>query len=321
MRASVIIPSYNAALTLQETLDSIIPQLTREDEAIIIDDGSTDNTLEVVKPYLSRNVIYLRQENSGGPAAPRNKGIAHARGRYIFLFDSDDLMLPGKIENSIDSLARYPNAGLLFSNFRTIDENGLLLKANFLEGYTLISQLRNNQSEPSFLIEVPDGCEHLASENFIGTSGVVIRKEVLERVGSFDESLNNGDDRDMWFRITRQYPIIFYDKVLHSYRISRNGISKGNATKRAISKIKVLEKQIRNPISKKFEKEILKLLSDNYLDIAYDNFQKNELKTARTNALKALNRHASIRAVKILMATFIGKVGVTAIRGLKRVFK
>lgn len=317
MRASVIIPCYNAATTLPETLDSIIPQLTAEDEILIIDDGSTDKTKDVISPYLSDQIRYFWQENSGGPASPRNQGIKLSRGEYIFVFDSDDIMAPGKLSISIESLICNPQAGLLFTNFKTIDEDGKLLKTGFLDNYTLISKLKKQNNLLLHEIKSPDACIFLASENYIGTSGVVVPRKIFDIIGPFDDSLKNGDDRDMWFRITRNYPILFIDKDLHSYRIRKSGISNGNATKRAKNKIKVLKRQLEKPLNRKFYLNIKKLISINYFDIAYDSYLNKKIPESRKFATLSLVTYPSSRTTLLLIKTLIPKKLTGLIRSLK----
>ena len=94
---SVVIPTYNSARYLSETLASVLSQTYTNFEIIVVDDGSMDNTREVVAGLKSPKVKYFWQSNSGGPSHPRNRGIELAQGHYIALFDSDDIMLPAKL--------------------------------------------------------------------------------------------------------------------------------------------------------------------------------------------------------------------------------
>ena len=191
---SIIVPSFNAANTLPETLASIVPQLSEHDEIIVVDDGSTDETPDVMEGWSTSRVRYVRQANSGGPASPRNRGIREANGSLIALFDSDDIMLPGKLEATRQAFSHYPDAGLLFTNFSTIDELGNVLSSRFLDSYTFTGPFCA-KDEACVRIEPPEAYRALGSENYIGTSGVVIPRKVFDRLGGFDESLTNGDDR------------------------------------------------------------------------------------------------------------------------------
>src|SRR5436190_15499550 len=114
---SVIIPAYNSAAYLPETLHSIVSQSVKDVEVIVIDDGSTDGTAAVAAAF-GNTVRGIRVDHSGGPARPRNIGIQAARGELIALFDGDDIMLPGKLEEQQAFLADHPDIPLVFTNFQ-----------------------------------------------------------------------------------------------------------------------------------------------------------------------------------------------------------
>lgn len=317
MRASVIIPSYNAASTLPETIESILPQLTEQDEIIIVDDGSTDGTENCIRSYIGDRVRYIRQDNSGGPASPRNTGIKAAKGKYIFLFDSDDLMLPGKIDTSVSALEQHPDAGLVFTNFRTIDEEGKILKYRFLDAYSFINELSGNYNMGVIRIDTPEACLHLAKENFIGTSGVAIPASIVKKNGQFDEKVQNSDDRDMWFRITRNHSIIYLPEEFHCYRIRKGSISYGNDTKRAESKLIVLKKQLENPINPSFESDIKNLISYNYHDIAYDALNSRRYKSAQNAIKMALKYKINYRNIALFFKIVMTPELLSFLRQLK----
>lgn len=104
---SVIIPAYNAQDMIGETLDSILAQTYRNLEIIVVDDGSTDRTSQVVKGYGSR-VLYHYQKNSGGCAVPRNAGIERSSGDFLCFIDADDLMAPDRVALQVAFMERYP---------------------------------------------------------------------------------------------------------------------------------------------------------------------------------------------------------------------
>lgn len=313
---SIIVPSFNAANTLPETLASIVPQLSEHDEIIVVDDGSTDETPDVMEGWSTSRVRYVRQANSGGPASPRNRGIREANGSLIALFDSDDIMLPGKLEATRQAFSHYPDAGLLFTNFSTIDELGNVLSSRFLDSYTFTGPFCA-KDEACVRIEPPEAYRALGSENYIGTSGVVIPRKVFDRLGGFDESLTNGDDRDLWFRVTRQEVVLFLPDCYHAYRIGSSSISKGSARKRTPSKIKVLERQLDNPLDDEFARSIRSLVSDNYCALAYESFQKSEMGRCRAEAIQALNASINSTALKLYLLSFLGSRLAARIRQLK----
>lgn len=313
---SIVIPSFNAAETLPSTLKSVIPELGSHDEVVVVDDGSTDDTAQVVHGFNDDRIRYIFQPNSGGPASPRNRGIRAARGELIFLFDSDDLMLPGKVALGRAAYQDNPDAGLLFSNFMTIDEDGEILNSCFLDSYEFTGSFAG--SEKCVRFEIPLAYRALARENFIGTSGVAIPKAVLDEVGSFDESLRNGDDRDMWFRLTRKYPTVYIPQVLHSYRVGQNSISKGSAHKRTPAKLKVLERQLADPLDKAFENDIRELIADNYHAMAYESFSSGYMRECRSEIAKGWGASKRIAWVRLWVLSFLGVRLTSGLRQLKR---
>lgn len=113
---SVVIPTYNSAQYIPEAVDSILSQTFKDFEIIVVDDGSTDNTEEVVTRIKSDKVRYFKQPNSGGPSKPRNVGVELARGNFISLCDSDDVIFPNKLAEAVDFFLQHPHLGFVFAN-------------------------------------------------------------------------------------------------------------------------------------------------------------------------------------------------------------
>ena len=108
---SVIIPTYNSSQYIKEAIDSVLAQTYKNFEIIVIDDGSTDNTKEVLAPYLS--VIKYIYKNNGGPASARNRGIKEANGEFVAFLDADDVWKPDRLARGVDILDQRPEVGLI----------------------------------------------------------------------------------------------------------------------------------------------------------------------------------------------------------------
>jgi len=203
-KVSVIIPTYNRANLLRLALDSVCAQSEKDCEIIVIDDGSQDDTEKVVKSY--GHIHYINISN-GGVARARNIGIKSARGRFIAFLDSDDSWDPDKLRSQLEEFERYPESGMVFSNFRHIDHNGKILMDQFInipsKGYSFVTRLHS-------IIEGSLPC---------ATSTVMVRKSLLEKVGLFDEAYRIAEDFDMWIRIMLSGEARFINKVLTSYRL------------------------------------------------------------------------------------------------------
>ena len=240
---SVVLPTYNCAEYLPETLDSILGQTYTNLEILLVDDGSTDHTAEVIAPYRER-VRYFHQENWGGPSRPRNVGVRNAVGELVSFFDSDDVMMPDKIADAVAAFRTQPEIDFLFTNFKGMDEKGSIIREDFLAKYQNFRPLLEFKGSDTLgLIPGRAAYSQLLHANFIGTSSVVCKRRVFDSVGEFDESLLNGDDIDMWRRLAYAgLQFAFLDRIGHGYRQRVGGVT-GRGVKRYPAMLKAYRKQ------------------------------------------------------------------------------
>lgn len=204
-RVSVIIPTYNRSRLLQATVESALAQTYPNIEVIVVDDGSTDDTGDLMAKYTGR-VTYLRQANRNAAAA-RNTGFRAASGEYLTFLDDDDLILPTKIERQAQVLASRPGVGLVHCRFYYADEAG-----NYLYKVGLL----------------PEGAvlPRLVCSNFVWMGAPLIRRDCLDQVGLFDEGIPSVTaDWDMWLRIARAgHRFGCVQELLGAYRMHRNSM-------------------------------------------------------------------------------------------------
>ncbi len=191
---SVIIPTYNRSSLLLEALDSVYKQTFPDFELIVIDDGSTDGTAKALDSYKDR-LVYCFQNNRGVSAA-RNRGIRMARGRWIAFLDSDDLWLPDKLETQTRFFSQNPEA-LICQTEEIWIRNGR--RVNPMKKHRKYS---GNIFTPSLRL-----C-------LVSPSGVMIKKDLFEQVGLFDETLPACEDYDLWLRISARSPIFLIEQPL-----------------------------------------------------------------------------------------------------------
>jgi glycosyltransferase involved in cell wall biosynthesis len=243
---SVVVPVYNAEKYIDETINSILGQTYPAIEIIVVNDGSTDNTEIVLEKFFKLgNFQYIKIENSGGPSKPRNVGLDHSIGSCVFIFDADDLMYPEKIEESVRffNLSKSHNIGIYFTDFIRIDTLSKPVGTPFLDGYQDFRDAERLSMGPGFYkMDRGVAWEVLIKDCYIGTSSVMLPKHVVEKGYRFDEEMKNGDDLDLWLRITREYDAGFVDKVLHGYRIHGGGLFETASSKRIIQRALILEK-------------------------------------------------------------------------------
>ena len=305
---SVVIPTYNAAQYLPESIESVLSQSWQDFEIIIVDDGSTDNTQEVVGAFNSIKIRYVRQENSGGPSRPRNVGIHHARGKYISLFDSDDLMSRNKLAEAVSFLEQYSDLGLVFANFEVCNERGDIFPGAFLDEFQPFWDLPKKQvGEKWFIIESALAYERLLTHNFIGASGTVIPKAVFLSVGGFDEGTDGAEDRDMWLRISRRYALGFLNVVGHRYRRRETGMQGRGASALSPRRIRVFRKEQEAGVPPSLRRVIRRNIAREMCGLGYHWQSLGDFKQARIHYWSSLKESFSVFALRGLLISFLGK--------------
>lgn len=230
---SVIIPAYNADQFIAQAIQSALNQTYRSYEIIVVDDGSTDTTKEVLATF-GDNIHCLYQENRG-PSAARNAGIKIAQGKYICFLDADDLWTSDKLRVQCEFMEQNQDVAFACSDHEEFDAGGIVLRS-FLEkkeetlGPNIIGK---NPVENAFI--------KILSMNFISTPTIILRKTCLEKVGLFDEGLWSIEDRDLWLRIAANFPIACIPGICCRRRVHQANISKVKELSLS-GKIKVLEK-------------------------------------------------------------------------------
>ena len=223
MIISVIIPTYNKAPYIQQAVDSVLGQTYKDLEIIVVDDGSTDETVPKLKSYVDAGLItYLYQTNQG-PSVARNVGLRLARGQYIKFLDSDDFLYPEQIKKQIQDIEGEPEA-ISITDY-------LILKLN---GKT--------EKRPVYLVSKEKQLASFIESNRATIHSFLVPKFLLDRVGGFDESLTCSEDTDLWIRILGQGAYMKHLPFIGCcYRMLKTGIS-DNTENMFFQKIKIYEK-------------------------------------------------------------------------------
>jgi glycosyltransferase involved in cell wall biosynthesis len=190
-KVSVIIPTYNRSEMLKQAIDSVLAQGFDDFELIVVDDGSTDNTEETLAACKGK-IIYCRQENRGVSAA-RNRGIGIASGELIAFLDSDDLWLPGKLSCQVDFFNSHPDA-LICQTQEAWIRNG-----------RRVNPKNRHQKESGMIYE------RSLALCLVSPSAVMMKKQLFDMAGVFDENLPACEDYDLWLRISCRFPIHLID--------------------------------------------------------------------------------------------------------------
>jgi glycosyltransferase involved in cell wall biosynthesis len=254
-KVSIILPTYNSEKFLHRTINSVLNQTFTDWELIIVDDCSTDNTQEIINDFLKKDkrikAIFLK-ENSGSPALPHNVGFNNSLGEYIAYLDHDDEWFPNKIKEQLRVFENSP-----VSNLGLVSCNALII--NQLKSKTYYKKIKRYESLEE-VIESPGDFIH-------GNSSIMIKREVIEKVGERDEKLGQIEDFDMIIRIASSgYEFDFINEVLFKYYIHENNITTRDKYPSSEKSLK-LAKQYRDFINKHkhlFEKD--KKIYSNHLN-------------------------------------------------------
>lgn len=216
-KVSIIIPAYNQGRFLSKAVESCLTQTFSDLEVIVVDDGSTDNTSAIAAHYLvDHRFKYVKQQNAGAPAA-RNRGLKESAGDYLCYLDSDDYLLPQKIARQAALLDREVTLGWTYCDLITVDENDCPTQVQLP-----VSSYKRRLDGDIF--------ESLMAGGYFPPHVVMVRREVMDAIGSWDESLGGHCDYDVWLRIAGTgYPVKFQPDKLAVYRIHASSMSSNAA--------------------------------------------------------------------------------------------
>ena len=277
---SVIIPTYNRANLLKRAINSVLNQTYKNLEIIVVDDGSTDNTEEIVKEYQDSRIQYILLPENRGVSSARNRGVKSSRGNFISLLD-DDEYLPERIEKSMKVLKNAPeNVGMVCSNYWKIEEEKK--EIGFLK-YSL-EDAKRNWAFPA-----------------VGSS--IIRRKVFEKICLFDEEFGPGGDTDFAIRLCKDFSFYFIDEPLLNYYVTKGSLSHKINPEISIRKRKLF-----------LEKHSLDLKKNRRLFARYlcyigsDLLRISQIKEARRYLLKAFITHPiRVKYITKFLGTYIKK--------------
>lgn len=208
-KISVVIATFNSAKFINSAIDSVLLQTFGDFELVIIDDGSVDNTGDIVGSYTDARIRYFYQENKSLPVA-RNNGVARSSGEYLTFLDADDTFLPEKLEIQFRVLERRQGIGLLASGYEFVDEGG-----------NVINQVKPWEGRAEINLWT------LLTGGLTATHAVLIRREKFEKVGGFDPAFLQAPDMDLWFRLALAgCPMIWEPAIVCQYRVHGSNLTR-----------------------------------------------------------------------------------------------
>lgn len=312
---SVIIGAYNSARHIGQTLDTVLAQTYPALEVIVVDDGSTDDTWQVLQSHRARDarIVAVRQDN-GGVAKARNTGLAHARGEFIALMDHDDLCMPERIGAQVALLDQQPEVGLCCTEFSAFSDQGPIAECYSPYYYAQCAPSRGGAAAhfPRKAVLDVAAClptpaptpvvvpvylgsvyETIACGNFAHPPTVLFRASLIDRIGGFDPAARLSTDWDWLVRAARVTEFAYIDRPMLDYRRSNTQISSERYSKNASVDAVMAAQRIfaRDPELVRHQgPTVRRLLSELTIDAAYANSEDRPGLAARL-LMRALLRH------------------------------
>lgn len=296
---SVIIPTYNRAHLVGRAIRSVLDQTYQDFELIVVDDGSTDNTYEMVKGFNDPRIRYIRHEQNKGSAAARNTGINATQGKYMAFQDSDDEWLPEKLEKQMRIFEKAPaQVGVVYTGFYLIkgDRKWYVPDAN---------------------IKITEGniYKELLKRNFVGTPAVVLRKVCFEKVGMFEERLPSLEDWELFIRISKYYEFVFIDEPLLNAFFSPGSVSTDKDAPLKAYKL-ILEKHIHTLKKNRY------LLANMQYSVGHLLCQAGNMCEGKEYLLQALKSNPlNIKYMVAAFTSLFGKGAYANVCRLKRIIR
>jgi glycosyltransferase involved in cell wall biosynthesis len=226
-------PAYNCGTFIAEAMASVLRQTELDLELIVVNDGSTDETLDIVNSMAKKDarIKVLSQANSGKPSIARNRGLEQAKGEFVCFLDGDDLYHPDKIHNSLEVLQRHPAIDMVFHDVKFMNEEGTEQTVTYLQAANFAERVLSKSKR---LGEAKFFCDERALFFFMCTtvtsilmSSVLIRRKRLTAEDMFfPEDLTIGEDIDLWFRLVKSGGVAYIDRPLSYYRIYPLSVTK-----------------------------------------------------------------------------------------------
>lgn len=249
-KISVIMSVYNGERYLREAIESILSQTFTDFEFIIVNDGSTDNSLEIIQSYHDDRIRVINNEINCGLTKSLNKAIREARGEYIARQDADDISLPNRFEEQIKHLEEHPQVALLGTSIYRIDSGGKILRKT-------VAMVNPGKS--------------LFRQNQFNHGSTMFKREAVNRLGGYNELFRYSQDYELWLRLAKYYEVSNLTQVLYKLRFHNEAIRFKHGDESALYHL--LAPKL---ASDELDTKVLKAIKDDGIKSLYPHLNKNE---------------------------------------------
>lgn len=325
MLVSVIIPTYNCAEFLPSTIESVVDQSYTSVEIIVVDDGSTDDTKNILEPYLDK-ITYIYQNNQGVSAA-RNRGIQEIKGELVAFIDADDCWYKDKLKLQLEILNTHDDIIGVFSDFGIANEAGeVYSKTHVKHNYRVFATFNLDwQDIFSNKIILPNSSADKESHgdvevyfgsmfralflgNFINTSSLILRKNAIEHYGVFNHERKTQEDYEFWLKIAKQENFAYINcPLLYSRRRANQLTSLSNQIDISKNSLEVIENIVNSGIDNFIDKKTIEgRLSDKYRMYGINLLKIGDKNNARKQFYKSITiKHFDFMSMLFLISSYV----------------
>lgn len=226
---SIITPTFNRSGFIRDAIESVRKQTFTNWEMLIVDDGSTDDTKDIVALYLGDSRITYRFQDNQGQSAARNVGLVHSKGSYVCFLDSDNLWSSEKLKIQYEAIKSHADIDVVYGDADTINESGVVISTANMKRYS------------------GKITEQLLKDNFVSFNTAMVRANSIKGIGGFDESVRFGPDYDLWLRLSVRSQFLYIPIVFEQYRVMPDQLSSDKDARFSSNKATVERFLSRNP--------------------------------------------------------------------------
>jgi hypothetical protein len=334
---SVIIPCYNRSRIVRETIDSVLAQTYGKFEALVIDDGSTDATRDVVSSYTDPRIRYFYREN-GGLSAARNSGLNAACGEFVAFLDSDDAWHPWKLAAQLEIFRRHPEAGLVWSDMSTFRNTGEILSERHLRTYYAVYEsvdFERTRERAGTLAELVldaplifAGCPYYVGDvfqemfggNLVHPSTAIVRRERLQKSGPFEPEITGpgAEDYHFYFRVSAYGPVAFLDAPTTLFRLHPSQMSTANGLHEARGNLTVVLHWLQRHPSVLPDARIRERLARSHAWLGAEELHAGNPRDATRHLWQSLRLQSRQRTAAMLMISLLPQKVAHILRGWKQ---
>ncbi|WP_020482264.1 glycosyltransferase family 2 protein [Methylomonas sp. MK1] len=314
MKISAVIPAYNSAKFIRAAINSIQAQTSKVEEIIVVDDGSTDNTEQVVEEFA--NAVICHKQVNQGPSAARNKGIELANGDWIAFLDADDQWTVDKTTKQIQALQRNPELHLIAGDMTEIDNDDQLLTQSVLAKHQMLENFQHLAGKP-----VPNALAALMKKNFIPTGTVLVKRQTLLEAGMFNTEIRYGEDLELWAKIATFHPVTCLPDILMLRR--QHGDNATQASERMLVDLTKVTESIRNFASPQLIAQGVSpnsLVAEAQWTLGYWYFSGGNNAKAREAFKRGLSQNLTLNNLLYLIFSILPASLINALRVTKQKF-